>query len=401
MYSLPFITTIMFLLTKGDFAWLMNIGTSIFFLIMLTSNRVFLLLGPLGVALGVAFYKYFVGPIEITSFGFDVNYHLVYQLIFPTSIGLLFAYRKKIISLIRGNIGINLGSSLCHEVRNTLYALSPNQINEFYLKKIKEIGTIEYEGEKGYFLKESIFKKSLETNHESIQSIKDTVKVLQTFEDLFRNYKESLENPNIYSMKNIVDYTLSELHFNPGEVSKVHLYVKRDFYVKAPKAIFAFVISNIIRNAFKHGSAKQVTITIEDHKLKIRDNGKGIAPEDLLKVFDMHFTRGDNGNSGIGLGFVKLIINSCYGEIYCESEQGKDSYTEFIIQFPDIEKSDLTPERLGEIEKEIIEMTEKKEKGNTIKRLLKKGKDMETIADATDLSESEVESIIRKLGLKK
>jgi Histidine kinase-, DNA gyrase B-, and HSP90-like ATPase len=400
LYSLPFIATVMFLLTKGDMAWLMNIGISIFFLIMLTSNKVFLILSPLGTILGIYFYKYFVGPIEISSFGFEVNYHLVYQIIFPTSIGLLFAYRKKIISLIRGSIGINLGSSLCHEVRNTLYSLSQNQINNHYLKEIKESGPVNVKGEEVYLLNKKTFDRVMETNNVSIDSTKDTVKVVKTFEDLFKNYKEALENPNVYSMKNIVDYTLQELHFNSGEVKKINTELKSDFYVKAPKEIFGFVISNIIRNAFKHGGASKINITIDNHKLIIHDNGRGISSEDMPKIFDMHFTNGDKTSTGIGLGFVKMIVNSCYAEIWCESEQGKNSYTEFIIQFPDIEKSDLTPERLKEIEKDIEELTRKREKEDTIKRMLKNKYGITQISDITDLSEGEIRTIMRKLRLK-
>ena len=40
-YCLPFIGTMMFLLTKGSLPWLMNVGVSIFFLILLVSGEMF------------------------------------------------------------------------------------------------------------------------------------------------------------------------------------------------------------------------------------------------------------------------------------------------------------------------------------------------------------------------
>ncbi len=149
-FCLPFITTIMFLLTGGSLSWLMNVGTSIFFLIMLVAGEVFLILAPLGIGLGIIFYKYFVGPINLASLGFDINYFLFYQVFFSTVIGLLFAYRKQVSNVIKGNIGLNLGESMCHELRNTLYSLSCNQYKRIRINPIIVKGTKNIEGQESY-----------------------------------------------------------------------------------------------------------------------------------------------------------------------------------------------------------------------------------------------------------
>ena len=399
MYSLPFITTVMFLLTGGSISWLMNIGTSIFFLIMLVTGEVFLILAPLGVGLALIFYKYYIGPIQISTLGFDINYLLIYQVLFSTVIGLLFAYKKRIFGLIKGNIGLNLGSALCHEIRNTLFSLSCNQFNRKRMRQIEEQGTKNIEGKACYVLPEQLFKSFLDQTNEAINFDQDTLKVIRTFETIFKDYKKEIANPKVYSMKSVVKYTLKELHFLPGQKEKVKLNLTDDFYVKIPKSPFAFVISNIIRNAFKHGEASAVEIKLENHKLIIRDNGKGVPSSELERIFKMHYTTGKkNDSSGIGLGFAKLIVNSSYGEIWCESEQGENSYAEFIIQFPEVPPSEITKNSLTEMKEECKKEGEYNEKENIAIIMLEEGESIRKIEKYTKLDKSEIQDIKRKVS---
>ncbi|HEU4366531.1 MAG TPA: HAMP domain-containing sensor histidine kinase [Candidatus Krumholzibacteria bacterium] len=65
----------------------------------------------------------------------------------------------------------------------------------------------------------------------------------------------------------------------------------------------------------------------EDDLLKIRvsDEGKGIAPNDIKRIF-LPFVRldedGANG-SGLGLTLVRSLVDMCGGEVSIKSEQGK------------------------------------------------------------------------------
>ena len=65
-------------------------------------------ISTLGIGLGILLYSYFIGPINLSSLGFDINYFLFYQVFFSTIIGLLFAYRKRVSNIIKGNIGLKL-----------------------------------------------------------------------------------------------------------------------------------------------------------------------------------------------------------------------------------------------------------------------------------------------------
>ncbi len=92
------------------------------------------------------------------------------------------------------------------------------------------------------------------------------------------------------------------------------------------------VLDNLILNAFRYtptgGEVVLAGSTAAGKvQLQIRDNGSGIAPEDLPHIFD-RFYRGDkarreSGESGLGLAIAKSIVEAHGGEIFAESEPGK------------------------------------------------------------------------------
>lgn len=59
-------------------------------------------------------------------------------------------------------------------------------------------------------------------------------------------------------------------------------------------------------------------------RVDITDNGRGIAPEDLPRVFDPYFTTGDAdaGKTGMGLSIARSIVERMNGTLDLESEVG-------------------------------------------------------------------------------
>ena len=107
---------------------------------------------------------------------------------------------------------------------------------------------------------------------------------------------------------------------------------------------FQNVVFNLMDNAVKYRNPeKPLDIymkTWNDDKnlyLSIRDTGIGIKKENLKKIFDK-FYRVHTGNLhdakgfGLGLAYVKKIVDLHKGEIHVESEYGKG--TTFIISLP-------------------------------------------------------------------
>ncbi|MBA2404573.1 MAG: PAS domain S-box protein [Bdellovibrionales bacterium] len=98
-------------------------------------------------------------------------------------------------------------------------------------------------------------------------------------------------------------------------------------------------IANLLMNAMKYGGGKPVEISV-GHKsgrafLKVRDQGIGIAKENLERIFK-RFERAvvPSEISGLGLGLyiTKQILELHGGGIRVESEAGKGST--FIIELP-------------------------------------------------------------------
>ncbi|MCA9927971.1 MAG: HAMP domain-containing histidine kinase [Anaerolineales bacterium] len=90
------------------------------------------------------------------------------------------------------------------------------------------------------------------------------------------------------------------------------------------------VFRNLLSNALKYtpnGGTVHWRIAVEDSALHhtIRDNGHGIAPEDLPHLFD-RFYRADKSRSravtgvGLGLSLVQMIVEFYGGQIWIESE---------------------------------------------------------------------------------
>jgi nitrogen fixation/metabolism regulation signal transduction histidine kinase len=94
------------------------------------------------------------------------------------------------------------------------------------------------------------------------------------------------------------------------------------------------IISNSIQALAEHGLII-VTTDFDDSGLyqviKIRDNGPGIKPGDIEKIFEPGFTLKKSG-TGLGLAIVEKIVFEHDGKIYCRSIEGQGA--EFILKLP-------------------------------------------------------------------
>lgn len=103
------------------------------------------------------------------------------------------------------------------------------------------------------------------------------------------------------------------------------------------------VLINLIVNSIKYGKIDGTTeVTIEEiikNKVLIRitDNGEGIAPENLKRIFERFFRIDKSGSrkeggSGLGLSIVKHIVEGHSEKIYLESQLGIGSEFSFTME---------------------------------------------------------------------
>jgi len=104
------------------------------------------------------------------------------------------------------------------------------------------------------------------------------------------------------------------------------------------------VIHNLISNAVKYspqGSIINVTCSIANGtaKISVKDQGMGIKPDDIAKIFDRYYRVEGNhmysiSGFGIGLYLCSEIIHRHHGQIWCKSEFGKGSTFSFSLPLP-------------------------------------------------------------------
>jgi len=95
------------------------------------------------------------------------------------------------------------------------------------------------------------------------------------------------------------------------------------------------ILRNLISNAIKFtNQGGEIAISAEKTAkeifISVSDNGMGIAPERLEKLFSIgksDSTLGTNKEKGTGLGLIlcKEFVESHGGKIWVESKQGKGS----------------------------------------------------------------------------
>lgn len=118
-----------------------------------------------------------------------------------------------------------------------------------------------------------------------------------------------------------------------------------DINVSCPKVILvkhdpkwtSEAIYNIINNAAKFSPPKSsIVIDVVQEQfytsISIKDNGPGIAKENMKDIFEKFYSKSNGEGSGIGLHLTKKIIKGQNGYINVNSQVGKG--TEFILHLP-------------------------------------------------------------------
>ena len=99
------------------------------------------------------------------------------------------------------------------------------------------------------------------------------------------------------------------------------------------RSAFTNLLLNSLEAIDGEGGKIQITLSSEANRacIAISDTGKGIAPEDIAKIFEPYYSTKDTG-TGLGLAIVKKAIDDHGGSISVSSKQ--NSGTTFTIILP-------------------------------------------------------------------
>jgi PAS domain S-box-containing protein len=139
----------------------------------------------------------------------------------------------------------------------------------------------------------------------------------------------------------VVDSAMRWLRVSVGDVATLQVACAEVPDVVASAGQLEQVVVNLVTNAslaIPQGQPGEIAIRVGPGtsgrvRLEVADNGKGIAPEILARIFEPYFTTRDAGKgTGLGLAISHAIVASHGGTLTVESEVGKGAT--FRVELP-------------------------------------------------------------------
>jgi signal transduction histidine kinase len=120
------------------------------------------------------------------------------------------------------------------------------------------------------------------------------------------------------------EYARKSLHIAYAKTDKL-------LFVAIDTVLFRNVVVNILENSIQYGDKEQVELRIQTKhsggtvEIILSDNGPGVMPEELIRLFDVFYRTDPARNtkgSGLGLAISAKIIRRMNGAIHAETAEG-------------------------------------------------------------------------------
>ncbi len=233
----------------------------------------------------------------------------------------------------------NLVAGVAHEINTPL---GIGVTTSSYMKKVNTDSRRALN--EGRFTKDALVNY-METMDESLDLLDYNLNrgstIIQSFKQIAVDLTyEAQEEFNV--LQHINNVVISLTHEYKKSNHTFHITCDENLEIKSYPGAFAQIFTNLIMNSIIHGfhgkenGQIDIEALMQDDTFVLRygDNGCGISPENLEKIFAPFFTTRKNlGGSGLGLNIVhNLVTKKLNGTIAVESQLGLG--TVFTIRIP-------------------------------------------------------------------
>ena len=187
----------------------------------------------------------------------------------------------------------------------------------------------------------------LDTQKQLLSTAYDNVKRLSTLlADLsvitrISDAPEKIESSEV-NVTDIIHKVADEMKvFPPEKQLRIHIDVPENVKIRGNESLVESIFRNLMVNSFNYSGGRDVTVKLKDttpdyYVFTFSDNGVGVAPEHLPRLFE-RFYRIDAGRSrtmggtGLGLAIVKNAVSFHQGDITVRNREGGGLEFEFSL----------------------------------------------------------------------
>jgi signal transduction histidine kinase len=132
-----------------------------------------------------------------------------------------------------------------------------------------------------------------------------------------------------------------ELSNEPSVELTVEVPERKELVVASCASDLRRALSNLINNSLEAiGDGGRIAIRLKESNghavLSVSDNGRGIAPDDLRRVWDLGYTTSKRAaGSGMGLYFTRKTVEACGGRLALQSEVNTGTTIELYLPILD------------------------------------------------------------------
>jgi signal transduction histidine kinase len=143
--------------------------------------------------------------------------------------------------------------------------------------------------------------------------------------------------PQVVALGQLVEATARALHAALPEGVRLEVRCASDPPVFADPAGVEQVVANLVRNAAEAMGPGRIEVMLTERdgfaRLEVRDQGPGMRPEVLQRVFEPYFTTKPEGKgTGIGLATVFRVVHDAGGDVTADSTPGQGAT--FVVRWP-------------------------------------------------------------------